>query len=296
MYEVHVLADSLHPNADNARLTTLEVVFPRFILAEVNTHRALSRNSASSRAIPTEKFIDSITENPFVPQFNERVKGMGVGEAFDADRQLEAETIWRKACNDALSAANSLMKLGVDKSRANRLLEPFMWHTAIITATEWDNFFALRTHESAQPEFRIIAQMMQEAIENNRPVVLGYDEWHLPLIDDADYREYGFDFKRDIYSGDWDSLKDISVGRLARRSSYNRADPEPCERSIERCKALRESGHWSPFEHVARPMTADHMLIRELRQDWSGNFFGWHQYRKDFAYEDNFAKIGAGYA
>ena len=40
---------------------------PRIILAEFNTHRLFSRNSASSRAIPFKKMVQSVLENPFIP-------------------------------------------------------------------------------------------------------------------------------------------------------------------------------------------------------------------------------------
>ncbi len=291
-YEVNILADSRHPEA-GARLTTFEVVFPRFILAEVNTHRILSRNSASSRAIPTERFIESLIENPFVPEFNERVTGMGIGALLTPELQFEAETIWLDARDAMLNAARALVEIGVDKSRANRLLEPFMWHTAIISATDWENFFALRTDEGAQKEFRTIATMMQDALKANTPRTLTYNDWHIPLLEKEDFLKYGQYTNNGKFKGDWYSLKDIAVGRLARRSSYNRTDPEPDEKSIERTQILSKSGHWSPFEHVARPMYGGRKLQRVNLDDWSGNFFGWHQYRKDFANEDNYARMEA---
>jgi thymidylate synthase ThyX len=297
-YEVSILADSIHPNG-SARLTTFEVTFPRFILAEVNTHRILSRNSGSSRAIPTERFIEAISNNPFIPEFNERVKGMGVGATFSPEDQEKAETYWLQARDACLASAGALMHLGVDKSRANRLLEPFMWHTAIISATHWDNFFALRTTEGAQPEFRIIAKLMQEALAANEPRGIDLYEWHLPLIEPEDYLKYanpGWENSEQrahgFYSGDWDTLKKIAVGRLARRSSYNRTDPEPDERSIERCDILSSSGHWSPFEHVASPIYNGQDSIDEFDPDcWSGNFFGFFQYRKEFLHEDDYSKV-----
>lgn len=52
-----MLADSI---ASGVRLTTLQVTMPRIVLAEFNTHRMLSRNSASSRAIPVEKRIAQV--------------------------------------------------------------------------------------------------------------------------------------------------------------------------------------------------------------------------------------------
>ena len=41
-FEAKVLADSVSPAGH--RLTTLEATFPRFVLAEFNTHRVFSRN------------------------------------------------------------------------------------------------------------------------------------------------------------------------------------------------------------------------------------------------------------
>ena len=51
--EAKIVADSINPQGD--RITTYLLTFPRFILAELNTHRVFSKNSASSRAIPFEK-------------------------------------------------------------------------------------------------------------------------------------------------------------------------------------------------------------------------------------------------
>jgi len=65
MISAKIVADSITPTGD--RLTTLEVVFPRYILAEKNTHRMLSRNSASSRAIPYKKMVKEVLERPFIP-------------------------------------------------------------------------------------------------------------------------------------------------------------------------------------------------------------------------------------
>lgn len=65
MITAKVVADS--KNEFNNRITTMVVTFPRYILAELNTHRMFSRNSASSRAIPFEKMVKSVEENPFIP-------------------------------------------------------------------------------------------------------------------------------------------------------------------------------------------------------------------------------------
>lgn len=272
-----ILADSISPLG--VRLTTFEVTFPRFILAEVNTHRMLSRNSASSRAIPTEKLIEQVRKNPFLPEtFNKRVKGMGVGEAFSEQEREEAEVIWRHAALEAVKHAQFLNDLELDKSRVNRLLEPFMWHTAIISGTEWSNFFALRTDKGAQPEFRIIAEMMEEAYDFNHRLkktkYFDYGEWHRPLVFEEDEK---------ALIGDDKALNLLSAGRCARVSYDRQHDTEAIEKSIDRAEKLKSSGHWSPLEHIATPAKDDN--------SFSGNLRGWTQYRKLFNYEHDFAQL-----
>lgn len=269
-YKAEILCDSISPDA--VRLTTFEVTFPRFILAEVNTHRILSRNSASSRAIPSEKIIEKVIENPFVPKFNKRVKGMGVGEALNLPDHMQAGGIWIEARDAAVNAANKLINLDVDKSRVNRLLEPFMWHTALITATDWNNFFALRTHKDAQPEFRIIATMMNEALVKAAvPDYCGYGEYHLPLIKDPE---------RQIL--DPEAIKKVSVGRCARVSYLTHDGQRDPQADIELHDRLLTSGHMSPFEHVAKPVA---------HGGRNANFAGWKQYRKEIPNEDDYSKV-----
>lgn len=171
-----VIADSIlkldYDNSPVSRITTMIVTFPRFILAEFNTHRMFSRNSASSRAIPFEKMIKSVEENPFIPiAWQKHHKGMQGTEYFgdetcakawgfmdrawtyaeyenkSAVSQLQKE--WLDACDNAVQQANSLSKLGVTKQLCNRLLEPWMWTTVLITGSKegWDNFFSLRLPE-----------------------------------------------------------------------------------------------------------------------------------------------------
>lgn len=296
-YNVKILADSISP--DDVRLTTLEVTFPRFILAEVNTHRMLSRNSASSRAIPTEKIIERVQKNPFIPEtFNKRVKGMGVGEALEGDDLELARHAWLMARNAAVAGAMKLSQLDTDKSRANRLLEPFMWHTAIISATEWENFFALRDHPAAQPEFQIVARMMREAMGTSIPVTLDYRQWHLPLVSVEDYRRYETDDQElaqqaevvGDWAGDWETVKKLSASRCARVSFDTQHDDEPHEKTLARAEMLMGNGHLSPFEHVARPMDSREYGADPTR-DFRGNFRGWFQMRKEIPHESNFRAL-----
>jgi thymidylate synthase ThyX len=255
-YDCKILADSVNPVGH--RITTFEVTFPRFILAEVNTHRMLSRNSASSRAIPTEKQIERVLKDPFVPHFNKRVTGMGVGEPLSGAEQIEAVRHWYDALNAAVKAARGLIH--VDKSRANRLLEPFMWHTAIITATEWENFYHLRDHEAAQPEFRKIASIMRAARAFSTPKMLDWGQWHLPLWYPEDANQT------------WGSIHDrfpaeVSAGRCARVSYDRQHDTDTVNDAAGRWIQLSGMGHWSPGEHPARSITKEEWDDVQARQE-----------------------------
>jgi hypothetical protein len=153
-YNCKILADSI--NLQGNRITTMKITFPRFILAEFNTHRMFSRNSASSRAIPFNKMVKMVEENPFIPiAWQKDHKGMQGTEYFtDSDAIKTNVDAWLKARDNAIKTAkflnNDMRMFGknagtpVTKQLCNRLLEPFMWHTVIITATEWENFFELR--------------------------------------------------------------------------------------------------------------------------------------------------------
>ena len=60
-----IVADSV--SGHGIRLTTMELNYPRFIHSEFMTHRMFSRNAASSRAIPIEKMLEQVQENPAMP-------------------------------------------------------------------------------------------------------------------------------------------------------------------------------------------------------------------------------------
>lgn len=302
-FDAKVLAHSQSPAGH--RLTTLEATFPRFVLAEFNTHRVFSRNSASSRAIPIAKQLRRVLEDPYVPiEFGSNQPGMQAGAPLTGEKRDAAEREWLRARDDAVrrvlglvadpdafSADEDLLEilqqvetairnheqpaewLNVHKQVANRLLEPFMWHTVIVTATEWDNFWNLRCHPDAQPEIRLIAERMRSAAAASDPVELDRGEWHLPLVRPED---------REQVASIEDLIK-ISAGRCARVSYLTHSGKRDLDADIELHDRLLESGHMSPLEHPARPLTA-----AELKEgEWSGNFRGWHSYRKSITGESN---------
>jgi len=300
-FEAKVLADSVSP--DGHRLTTLEATFPRFVLAEFNTHRVFSRNSASSRAIPVAKQLRRVLDDPYVPiEFGSNKPGMQAGPALTGAARDAAEAEWLQARNDAvrhvlglitspgnvagaedlhecLAAVEPSLKdppaewLNVHKQVANRLLEPFMWHTVIVSATTWENFFNLRCHPDAQPEIRLIATKMRDAVERSVPTRLEPGEWHLPLVGEAEREE----------TSSPEELAKISIGRCARVSYLTHAGTRDLAADVALYDRLLESGHMSPMEHVARPMSTAELD----RSEWSGNFQGWIAHRKLIPGESN---------
>lgn len=297
MHAAKILADSLSP--DGVRLTTMELRYPRIIHAEMMTHRQFSRNAASSRAIPVAKMIQSVVEDPYIPsEWGANQKGMQAGEPLSKHLQNLAETEWLVARDKAVEQAQVLSGIGLHKQLTNRLLEPFLWYTCLVTATEWSNFFNLRCHPDAHPDIRIVAELMRDAMEASTPALLGdgAGDWHLPLI-----REEDWDWSETAHlSGEENMLRlvKISVGRCARVSYLTHDGKRDQEADIVLHDRLKESGHLSPFEHVARiARTSDWKMSRadwgEMKWDngtgwlrpeptnmWFGNLRGFVQYRK----------------
>jgi len=142
--KAEIVAHSLNPQGDE--LISVLATFPRIILAEVNTHRMLSKNTSSSRAIPFNKMVKAIQNDPFIPiAWQKDHKGMQGSEYWTTDiDKLKLE--WLQARNKAVFQAQTLADAGVTKQLCNRLLEPFMWTTMLITGSRegWNNFFKLR--------------------------------------------------------------------------------------------------------------------------------------------------------
>lgn len=277
MYSAKILADSV--SEQGHRLTTMEVCFPRMVLAEFNTHRTFSRNSASSRAIPIEKQLAKIIDQPFIPSYwGANQSGMQAEHELDNTAKVQAKTEWIAARDSALAHVKNLLTIGLHKQLANRLLEPFMWQTVIVTATEWNNFFALRANVMAQPEIRTVAEMMLDAYTASTPKLLAEGEWHLPLIQPLEYDG--------VFEKSADARK-ISAARCARVSYLTHDGTRDLAADIVLYDRLTSGGHMSPLEHTARPLTSDELTESE----WRGNFKGWMQLRKLVTHEDDYSQV-----
>lgn len=306
MFKATILADSISPYGAD-RLTTMEITFPRIVLSEFNTHRMFSRNSASSRAIPALKQLERLLNDPFIPFFwGKNQKGMQADTELTGDELAVAVSQWLDARDDTTRHATALLEMEVHKQLTNRLMEPFMWHTVIVTATEWNNFFALRANPNAQPEIRKIAEMMREAHTGGFPQFVNEGEWHLPLIQTDEF-DGTFEYT--------DEARMISAARCARVSYLTHDGVRSHEADLKLFDRLVTGGHMSPLEHVATPFTRDQERFRGDLMDYArqaaqqyslheedservmrglafdGNFRGWTQLRKTIPGEFDFSLV-----
>ena len=263
-----VIADSVTPNGD--RITTFEIKLHRYVLAEFNTHRVNSRNFQSSRACPVEKMIANVIEDNVYPlHWGRKQKGMVADLEIDEADQLEAIAIWDEAREAAIGYVKRLLEIDVHKQVANRLLEPFMAITGIVTATDYSNFFDQRCHSDAQPEIRALAIAMRGAYEQSEPMLIRPNEgipWHIPFLKQEDWELW---HENELTYQD---LIKISVGRCARVSYLNHDGDRSIKDDIKLHDRLLTSKppHFSPFEHIAEAMP---------NSDRYANFQGWQSYR-----------------
>ena len=342
MIQAKIIADSKSPQGH--RLTTLEVIMPRYILSEFNTHRVLSKNSASSRAIPFEKMVKSVEDNPFIPYaWQVDHKGMQGTEYLENPYLIEEATrLWLKARDNAIISATllngSVGGEAITKQLCNRLLEPFMYHKVLVSGTEWENFFNLRCPQysilnevykskkeilnifkntdlykehsildwlninkgQADIHMMFLAEAIYDAINESIPKELKEGEWHIPYGEEFNKQE----LQKIVGTKDNDinhenmlpTILKISVARCA-RLSYQTLGDNPVidyEKDLQLYDILSKSGHWSPFEHVAKVMTNDEYhswckgkikvdTVEAITIDnlgWCRNFKGFIQYRE----------------
>jgi hypothetical protein len=284
-----VIADSISPAGH--RMTTMEIEYPRFILAELNTHRMLSKNSASSRAIPVKAMHEFIKQSPAEPVFwGKNQPGMQAKEELSGTDYTDAKFIWDRARQDALHWAWALAdRVGLHKQIANRVTEPWMTMKTVISGTEWKNFFWLRAHADAQPEIHELAIKMWDAYNKSTPQQLKPREWHVPYVNthrNVDTSElcYSDGLGQELSA---DEAKIISASCCA-QVSYRKNDD-----SFEKAQKIfdqlinSQPCHASPVEHQATPMLDPTGFVDlgtthvdRNGTSWSGNLRGWVQHRK----------------
>lgn len=272
-----IIADSISP--EGKRLTTMQLRYPRLIHAEFMTHRVFSRNASSSRAIPVKKMIEDLRRDPAMPVFwGSNKPGMQAGDQLSPDDIMRVKRFWLNGMEDAILAAEEMMERGLHKQIANRILEPWAHINVVVTATEWENFFALRAHKDAQPEIHELAIQMFNAMAGSQPVHLNPGQWHLPYVD-----QVCWDQITSLEEGWLETAKKVSAARCA-RVSYLTHDGR--QTTVEEDLALFQKLlidtplHASPAEHQGTPDIIGGMNNRWIAPHLHGNFVGWIQHRK----------------
>lgn len=258
MISATIVLDSI--SEAGVRLTTFELVLPKTLLAQLNTHRVLSKNAASSRAIPTKTFKKSIIDTPFIPVWTMNQPGM-VGLLAVDPVVIQADDLWIETRDLIIKQVEKFETLGIHKQNVNRLLEPFFYAKVVCSATDLEWFYFLRDSGSAQEEIATLARAMKAAQAASVPKLLRKGEWHVPYILPE---EEGLDLAT--------KLK-ISVARCA-RVSYKTHDNgllSTIEKDLKLWGDLSTDKHYSPFEHQAKP---------KKKKYKKSNFRGWKQYRQ----------------
>lgn len=294
-----VICDSI--SEQGVRLTTFEIEYPRIVMSEFNTMRAISKNSSSSRAIPVSKMLEHTqTVNLKPVYFGSKKAGMQAGKELVGGDLINAKLFWESALFDAVTWATELDELGVAKEVTNRLVEPFQLVKVVCTATDWDNFFNLRLHPDADPNICMLAYKMYKAMEESKPYELKEGEYHLPYVN------VGWNGKGEMcyFDEDFNSVELEQAIKLSAAScasvSY-RTEGMTLEKADKIFDMLikAEVVHSSPLEHCATPVKPKYNELGYVRvncgepQSWeegithmnkqgqlcSGNLRGFIQYR-----------------
>lgn len=255
--------------------------YPRFIHAELMTHRVFSRNAASSRAVPVKTLVDMVYNRPAMPtHWGKNQPGMSASEECNNPVEvlpnvfLPREQAWQYGASFAGNLALAFDAAGYHKQIVNRLTEPFQRFRVMVTTTELDNFLHLRYHKDAQPEIQKVAQgvaNLLQYVDDGLEMALGVaeaeilypGEWHTPYVEherDENGSLLYYVEEEDEYSSSvkkyltlQEALK-ISSSCSA-QISYRKLD-DSLEKAINVYDRLVESKpvHASPFEHQCTPM------------------------------------------
>lgn len=264
-FQARVICDSVNPAG--CRLTTWVLKYPRFIHAELLTHRQFSRNSSSSRARPVKVMIQEVLDDPVMPvHWGQNQRGMQADQEVDDTAREAAQREWLAARDAAVASVQALQELGIHKQIANRILEPWMWISVVLSTTTHANWFALRDHPDAQPEIATLARMMRDALAASEPTPTAADGWHLPFVRES---EQELPFETQLA---------VATARCARVSYLTHEGARDVEKDVTLHERLRTSRppHASAFEHCARATAG---------REGSGNFQGWVQYRHMLPHE-----------
>jgi hypothetical protein len=231
--------------------------------------------------------IQRVLDDPFIPKWSAAQPGMTVtSEIPDEDEHIRAKAHWLGTLGANVATARTLAAKGIAKSVVNRLLEPWMHIEVVLSATEFNNFFALRDDAAAEPHIRDLAHMMRELRDKSEPtfkrpcvgpdfctsgginnVSTNSSEWHLPFIDLSGPIIVGGvlihkTIKESVAHAAW-----VSYGSVDGKPGFTQEDVDRVYDKLVGSQPI----HASPTEHVAVACNGPHR---------HGNFTGWCQWRQ----------------
>ena len=272
-----VVCDSV--SEQGVRLTTFEIEYPRFIHGELMTHRVLSKNSSSSRAIPIQKMLDQIENNMAVPIYwGKNKSGMQAVEEVSKQSIRSAIDQWGFAYADVKHVVGRMLELGLHKQVPNRLTEPFQMMKVVITGTDWDNFFNLRIHPDAQPEICMLAYKMYRAMEKSEPYELKAGQWHLPycfVSYQGDYDLYSMFYYNEEVEHTCEHVMTLEEAIKYSAASCASVSYRTENMTLEKADKIfdmlikAEVIHSSPFEHLATPVKPKYNELGYVRVNCS---------------------------
>lgn len=328
--EAKIVADSISPQGH--RITSFILTYPRFIHSELMTHRMFSRNSASSRAIPFEKMVKMVQEDTFIPiAWQKDHKGMQGTEYWTDDDTVTVDkgdeyerytkiysatehfiTKWLEARDLAIAQSYELNRLGVTKQLCNRLLEPFMWHTVLVTATEFSNFFELRCPKYRITDNGVLHHFKSKKDARNFALPDHYDgftdiDWylsndsqaeiHIQALAESMWDAYNESAPKQLQSGEWHipNLGHIWDNYLLAQSSktgyIEELETLKIKITTAHCAKVSYDNFGKGVDYEAdiklhdRLLESKHLSPMEhcamCKNDniWYANFKGWVQYR-----------------
>lgn len=282
------LANRGYAPDNKARINTWVVRFPRYVLAEFNTHRVFSRNSASSRARSVKTTIRDVMVDPVIPIFTKNQKGMS-GIIMSGSEYEEAKRLWLESRDHAVRGALKLLlgegyidagvsdrevaenyekyidqyyeeytaegndkMLSVHKQNFNRLLEPFMWQEVVMSSNTLVNFMELREG---------LAYDLEDGPNTAQPEIAAIAflmneaiNVHTPHISNVHAPFISIEEQGNFNKATLEELIEIgmkSSASAAQVSYHDKATETKNTASVALGKRLLMLRHMSPFEHFA---------------------------------------------
>lgn len=260
-----ILADSLNTATGDRVTTFLLPRFPYCLIQEQSVHRVIygshsdepllitdstrkfdrdfSMSAGSTRAIPIKRVITALREDPYIPDWTRNQKGqVGIND-FTQEEKDRFTAEWLEEMELAISYAQWRHEQGIAKQDANRALIPWLRIPVILTATDYSNFFELRTASNVQPAFREVALEMQHLYAESIPDELDPGEWHIPLLRTKDVLSLSL----------IDSIK-VAAARCARGSLANHLGQFDYEADFDLHDMLVSQKHSNPLEHQCKAL------------------------------------------